>query len=108
MTYSAARQFLSVFSVKLWQIIGFTILVISITLSILLYRGTETDSYRIYNSIFYVFSILCQQGKCTCVYICTGEVTCLNVSMFHTEKKRTSIEFCMTVVKMKAVELDTL
>jgi len=86
-TYSSARQIVSVFSIKLWQIIGLTILVISIILSILLYRGRETDNYRIYNSIFYVFYILCQQGKCSCVYICTGEVTCLHVSMFHTENK---------------------
>jgi len=43
-TYSAVRQIVSVFSIKSWQIIGLTILVISVTLSILLHGGTETDS----------------------------------------------------------------
>jgi len=62
MTYSAVRQILSVFSIKNWQLIGLTILVISITLSILLYKGKETHHHRIYNSTFYT---LCQQGKCT-------------------------------------------
>jgi len=62
-TYSSARQIVSVFSIKLWQIIGLTIMVMSIIFSILLYRGRETDNYRIYYSIFYIFYILYQQGK---------------------------------------------
>jgi hypothetical protein len=93
MTYSAVKQIASVFSIKLWQIIGLTVLVISITLSILLYRGTEADNDGIYNSIFYVIYILCQQGKCTCVYICIGDVTCLPIWMFHMENKEQTLNY---------------
>jgi hypothetical protein len=58
-----ARQILTPFAVDLWQLIGLTVLLVAVLLSTVFYSDKEPANYRIYNSIFYVLYIFCQQCK---------------------------------------------
>ncbi|XP_033609385.1 probable glutamate receptor isoform X2 [Cryptotermes secundus] len=62
-TFSPARQILTPFALKLWRVIGLTVLLIAVLLSAVSYNSKETANYRIYNSIFYTINIFCQQSS---------------------------------------------